>query len=61
MLPFGEIMCLESLMLYEGINTRMGSLYFCDCFFPKIDLSQITFSVYHIWRNQIFKSRSSLG
>ncbi len=61
MLPFGEILFLASLMLYEGINKRMSKLYFCDCLFPKIDSSWSTFFVYHIWRNQIFKGRSSLG
>ncbi len=38
-LPFGKILFLTSLMLYKGINKRLGRSYFCDCLFPKIDLS----------------------
>ncbi len=61
MLPFGKILFLSSLMLYKRINKRMGRLYFFDCLFPKIDLSWSTFLGYHVWRNQIFKGRPSLG
>ncbi len=61
MLHYGKILFLASLVLYEGINKHMGRLYFCDCLFPNIDLSQSTYFMYHIWQNQIFKGRSSLG
>jgi hypothetical protein len=39
MLPFGKLLFLASLMLYKEINKHMSRLYFCDCLFPKIDLS----------------------
>jgi hypothetical protein len=37
--PFGEILFLTNVMLYKGINKRVGRFYFCDCLFPKNDLS----------------------
>ncbi len=46
-----QLLFFASFMLYKGIKKCIGRLYFYDCLFPKIDLSQSTYFMYHTWQS----------